>query len=133
MTVGRSHFELRNYKQKRRKHRATNTIQEVEHLPYTEKLRVLGLCSLERKKVRGDLTCVYKYLVGSDEEEAPRLFSVMPMGQTRGNGHKSKNKKYKNIFTVQVIKHWNKLSRDVVVFICGSKPNWTWVWTTCSS
>lgn len=132
MTVGRSHFELRKHKQKRRKESHVYHSGSGGSAIHGE-VQSAGAVQPRKKKVQGDLTCVYKYLVWSNEEEGPRLFSVMPMDQKRGNGHKSKNKKYKNVFTVQMVKHWNKLSRDVVVFICGSKLNWIWVWTTCSS
>lgn len=40
---------------------------------------------------QGDLTNGWKYLVGGNQEEAARLFSVVPTERTRGNGDKLKN------------------------------------------
>jgi len=48
-----------------------------------------------------------------------KLFSVVPSNKTRGNGHKLKHRKphlnlRKNVFTLRVTEHWNRLPRVVV-------------------
>jgi len=59
-----------------------------EHLIYGERVRDLGLFSLENRRLMRDLISVYKYLmVGSKEVEA-RLFSVVPLTRQEPLGTK---------------------------------------------
>ena len=51
-------------------------IKALEHLLYDERLRELGLLSLEKRRLRDDRINVSKYLMGGNEEGGGRLTSA---------------------------------------------------------
>jgi len=67
----------------------------LEHISYEERLRELGLFSLEKRRIWGELNNVYTYLRGGYKEPGSLWCLSLASGdRTRGNGQKLKHRRF---------------------------------------
>jgi len=79
----------------------------------------LGLLSLEKRRLWGDLTAAFQYLKGTYKRAGEGLFVMSCTDSTRGDGFKLTESRYrlvirKTFFPMSVVRHCHRLPREAV-------------------
>ena len=96
--------------------RMVNTLS----LTYEERLKTLGLPSLEYRRLRADMIEGYKILNNIDKVDINKFFTIIERLITRGNDLKlykgrSRLNIRANVFSNRVVDMWNSLSNHVIL------------------
>uniref|UniRef100_A0A803JG40 Reverse transcriptase domain-containing protein n=1 Tax=Xenopus tropicalis TaxID=8364 RepID=A0A803JG40_XENTR len=100
--------------------RATKLVKGMEDLNYEVRLSRLGLFSLEKRRLRGDMITLYKYIRGDYRQLGDVLFSHKNNQRTRGHPFRLEERSFhlkqrRWFFTVRAVRLWNALPSEVVM------------------
>ncbi len=89
------------------------------HVPYETALQRLQLFSLIRRRIRGDLICMYKIMHGLLNFPCDTVFAAPTRIGLRGHTLKIHQQRFKtrrrqHAFSVRVVTYRNKLPEDIV-------------------
>ena len=99
--------------------RFTKRLPGVSHLGYLERLRILGLDSLEVRRIHHDLILLFKIINNLIDIPFSCMFSYN-LNPTRGHCLKLNTPSFrlncrKNFFSVRICKLWNNLPERIVI------------------
>jgi hypothetical protein len=100
--------------------RATKLVKNIQHLSYTERLKYIGLPSLQYRRLRADMVETFKILNNIDQVQHEH---ILPISRTATRGHNQKILVYKkncrtNVrkysFSQRIVDMWNSLPKQVI-------------------
>ena len=115
----RPHYRKDIDKLEKVQRRATKMVEGLEGYSYSDRLRILGLTTLETRFLRADLIEVFKILKGFENVDPEKFFQVVGDDGRRGHVFKLFKKRSRLDvgrfkFANRVCEEWNGLDDDVV-------------------
>ena len=112
-------------------------IRGLEHLLYKDRLRELGLLSLEKRRLWSDLIAAFQYLKGAYKQEENQLFERVDNSRARGNGLKLREGRFRldvrrKFFPMRVVRLPKERLWMPRPWRC-SRPGWMGPWAAWSS
>jgi len=99
---------------------ATKLVSSLKKLSYEARLNKLGLLTIEKWRIRGDLIETYKIINGMENVKINQFFEFSNIGYIL-RGHNKKlliNRSRLNtrtfFFSNRIARHWNNLTQEVV-------------------
>lgn len=99
--------------------RATRLVPQCRGLTYADRLRFLGLDTLEERRHRGDMIMTFRIVRGFIDIDRNLLFDTARNTSTRGHRFKLQTRRTNcnirnHFFSVRVVEPWNRLPSEVV-------------------
>ena len=99
--------------------RVTRTVRGLRNLPYEERLALLQIDSLKKRRVKTDMIELFKIINGYTCLQPERFFTFNVQARTRGHNFKiypnfSHLNVRKYFFTNRVVEMWNRLPINIV-------------------
>ncbi len=95
-------------------------VRGLRHVPYVERLCQLNLFSLERRRLRADLILASNIFKGEVDLNTSDFFLHPPQAGLRGHTFRllqgpSRLRRRSGVFSVRVVKYWNRLPVPLVL------------------
>ncbi len=92
----------------------------LRHMPYEETLCQLNPFSLGRRRLRADLNLAFKIFQGESDVNPPDFFLRPPRAGLRAHKYRllqgpSRLRRKSGVFSVRVVKYWNRLPAHLVL------------------
>ncbi len=99
---------------------ATRLVRGLHHLPYEERLRLLNLFSLERRRLRNDLILAFKIFKGEVDVNPSEFFHRPPRAGLRGHTYRllqgpNRLRRRSGAISVRIVKSWHTLPTHLVL------------------
>jgi len=92
---------------------------DLKDVSYNDRLKGLGLFSLQKRRLCGDHSAAFQYLKGTYRKGGEGVFTRACIDRVEVNGFQLKAGRFrldirKKFFTVRVVRHWHRLPREAV-------------------